>query len=62
MGTSFIRTPRLDDAQQRSAKETPVRYAADILVEPNLTTWNAAVYDTQVDPHNLYGSLCCTLV
>ena len=50
MGTSFIRTQRLDGAQQRSAKKTPARYAADILVGPNLMTWNAAVYDTQVDP------------
>jgi hypothetical protein len=47
IGTSFIRTHG-DGAQQRSAKKTPARYAADILVSPNLMTWNAAVYDTLV--------------
>src|SRR5271166_5629950 len=50
MGTSFIRTAWLDGAQQRSAKKTPARYAADILVRPNLMTWYAAVHYTQVDP------------
>jgi hypothetical protein len=44
MGTSFVRTPRLDGAQQRSAKKTLARYAVDILVSPNLMAWNAAVY------------------
>ena len=49
-GTSFVRTPQLDGAQRRSAKKTPPRYAADILVRPNLMTWYAAVHYTQVDP------------
>jgi hypothetical protein len=52
MGTSFIRTPGLDGAPQRSAKihkEDAARYAASFLVRPNLMTWSAAVYCTQVD-------------
>jgi hypothetical protein len=54
--------PRLDSAQQRSAKESPARYAADILVRPNLMIWNAAVYCTQVEPDTLMVFLRCTLV
>jgi hypothetical protein len=31
-------------------EEDPAGYAAGILVRPNLMTWNAAIYWTQVDP------------
>ena len=43
-------------------KKTPARYAVDILVRPNLMTWNAAVYCTQVEPDTLMVFLRCTLV
>ena len=59
MGTSFTRTVRLDGALQRSAKKTPATCAADILVRPNLMTWNAAVYCTQVDPDTVMVSGPC---
>src|ERR1700735_3274623 len=61
MGTSFIRTPGPDGAPQRSAKihkEDAARYAASFLVRPNLMTWSAAVYYTQVDPDTVM--VCCT--
>src|ERR1700694_6036025 len=34
-------------------EEDPAGYAADILVRPNLMTWNAAVHYTQVDPNTV---------
>jgi hypothetical protein len=62
MGTSIVRTPWLDGAQQRSAKKTLAWYVADILVRPNLTIWNEAVYCTRVEPHTPMVFERCTLV
>jgi hypothetical protein len=49
MGTSFIRTPLVGDAQE-DPRGDPAGCAAGVLVRPNLMTRNAAVHCTQVDP------------